>query len=412
MIQRTKYLEKILPFIDQPLIKVIIGVRRSGKTVLLSQIREHIAQSGVPENQLVNLNFESFANRHLLNAEKLYAYIVEKSKTVQGKRIYLFFDEIQEVADWQKVINSLAVDLDCDIYLTGSNSNMLSGELATYIAGRYVHFTVYPFTFSEVKQYHAEENVFPKGFPAGFPKSDEMLFDDYLQYGGLPQRFLLKDNQSIRSYLDDVYNTIVIKDVIARNKITDIDLLKRLTAFLLDNAGNPFSANSICNKLKSEGVNTTVATLMNYITAIKNAMVVLTAPRYDVKGKAMLSTSEKYYATDLGLRNNVKSSDVIDYNKLYENVVFLEMLSRGYEINVGKVGEYEIDFICIKDRKKVYIQVAYLLADSSVVEREFRPLRKVADNFPKYVVSGDKHDFSGDGIIHKNIIEFLLDETI
>ena len=181
---------------------------------------------------------------------------------------------------------------------------------------------------------------------------------------------------------------------------------------MLDNAGNQFSANSICNKLKSEGVNTTVATLMNYISAIKNAMVVVTAPRYDIKGKAMLSTSEKYYATDLGLRNNVKSSDITDYNKLYENVVFLEMLSRGYEINVGKVGDYEIDFICIKDRQKIYIQVAYLLADSSVVEREFRPLRKVSDNFPKYVVSGDKHDFSGDGIIHKNIVDFLLDKSI
>lgn len=412
MIQRTKYLKKILPFIDKPLIKVIIGVRRSGKTVLLSQIRESIEKSGISEAQIVNLNFESYANRHLLNSESLYSHIVQKSKAVQGKRLYLFFDEIQDVVDWQKVINSLAVDIDCDIYVTGSNSNMLSGELATYIAGRYVHFTVYPFTFSESLQYYKETNSFPLGFPMGFPKSNETLFEEYLQYGGLPQRFILQDKSAMRTYIDDVYNAIVIKDVIARNKITDIDLLERLTAFLLDNVGNPFSANSICNKLKSEGVNTTVATLMNYITAIKSAMVVLTAPRYDVKGKNLLSTNEKYYATDLGLRNNIKSSAVLDYNKLYENVVFLEMLSRGYEINVGKVGEYEIDFICVKDRTKVYIQVAYLLADSSVVEREFRPLRKINDNYPKYVVSGDKHDFSGDGIIHKNIIDFLLNENI
>ncbi len=403
MIQRVKYLEKILPFIDKPLIKVIIGVRRSGKTVLLSQIREHIEESGVPKEQIINLNFESFTNRSLLNTNSLYEHIIKKSNDISGKRLYLFFDEIQEVVDWQKVINSLTVDIDCDIYITGSNSNMLSGELATYIAGRYVHFTVYPFTFSESLHFWREMKV---------DKSEEELFDDYLQYGGLPQRFLLQGNAPIRTYLDDVYSTIVIKDVIARNKIADIDLLKRLTAFLLDNSGNPFSANAICNKLKSEGVNTTVATLMNYIAAIKSAMVVLTAPRYDVKGKALLSTSEKYYATDLGLRNNVKSSSVIDYNKLYENVVFLEMLSRGYEINVGKVGEYEIDFICIKDRTKIYIQVAYLLADNSVVEREFRPLRKIGDNFPKYVISGDKHDFSGDGIIHKNIIDFLLDKNM
>lgn len=412
MIQRTKYLQKIIPFIDKPLIKVIIGVRRSGKTVLLSQVREHIVASGVDGNQIVDLNFESFANRKYQTADALYEYVLQKSKTVGGKRLYLFFDEIQEVTEWQKVINSFAVDIDCDIYITGSNSNMLSGELATYIAGRYVHFTVYPFTFSEYLAYKKEQDAFPIGFPMRFSNNDETYFEDYLRFGGLPQRFLLQDDQSIRVYLDDVFNTIVIKDIIARNKISDVDLLKRLTAFLLDNVGNPFSANAICNKLKSEGVKTTVATLMNYIAAVKNAMVVSTAPRYDLKGRALLSTSEKYYATDLGLRNNVKSSDVIDYNKLYENVVYNEMLSRGYEINVGKIGDYEVDFICLKGREKIYIQVAYLLADDSVVEREFRPLLKIEDNFPKYVVSGDKHDFSNNGIIHKNIIEFLLSPTL
>ena len=412
MIKRTKYLQKIIPFIDKPLIKVIIGVRRSGKTVLLSQIREHIQASGIENERIVELNFESFANRKYQNADALYEHILQKSNAVSGKRLYLFFDEIQEVSDWQKVINSFSVDIDCDIYITGSNSNMLSGELATYIAGRYVHFTVYPFTFSEYLELKGGTGVtFPMSFPVVLT-TEETYFEDYLRFGGLPQRFLLDDEQSIRAYLDDVFNTIVIKDIIARNKISDVDLLRRLTAFLLENVGNPFSANAICNKLKSEGVKTTVATLMNYISAIKNAMVVLTAPRYDLKGKALLSTSEKYYATDLGLRNNVKSSDIIDYNKLYENVIFIEMLSRGYEINVGKIGDYEVDFICLKGREKLYIQVAYLLADQSVIEREFRPLLKIEDNFPKYVVSGDKHDFSNNGIIHKNIIEFLLSPTL
>ena len=412
MIKRAKYLQKIIPFIDKPLIKVIIGVRRSGKTVLLSQIREHIQASGIENECIVELNFESFANRKYQNANALYEHILQKSNAVSGKRLYLFFDEIQEVSDWQKVINSFSVDIDCDIYITGSNSNMLSGELATYIAGRYVHFTVYPFTFSEYLELKGGTGVtFPMSFPVVLT-TEETYFEDYLRFGGLPQRFLLDDEQSIRAYLDDVFNTIVIKDIIARNKISDVDLLRRLTAFLLENVGNPFSANAICNKLKSEGVKTTVATLMNYISAIKNAMVVLTAPRYDLKGKALLSTSEKYYATDLGLRNNVKSSDIVDYNKLYENVIFIEMLSRGYEINVGKIGDYEVDFICLKGREKLYIQVAYLLADQSVIEREFRPLLKIEDNFPKYVVSGDKHDFSNNGIIHKNIIEFLLSPTL
>ncbi|HIZ73524.1 MAG: AAA family ATPase [Bacillota bacterium] len=408
MIKRTKYLQKIIPFIDKPLIKVIIGVRRSGKTVLLSQVREHIQAAGINNERIVDINFESFANRKYQTADALYEHVLQKSKAVSGKRLYLFFDEIQEVSDWQKVINSFSVDIDCDIYITGSNSNLLSGELATYIAGRYVHFTVYPFTFSEYLELKGGAGVtFPMSFPRVFT-TEETYFDDYLRFGGLPQRFLLEDEQSIRVYLDDVFNTIVVKDIIARNKISDVDLLRRLTAFLLENVGNPFSANAICNKLKSEGVKTTVATLMNYISAIKNAMVVLTAPRYDLKGKALLSTNEKYYATDLGLRNNVKSSDLVDYNKLYENIIFIEMLSRGYEIHVGKIGDYEVDFICLKGREKIYIQVAYLLADRSVIEREFRPLLKIEDNFPKYVVSSDKHDFSNNGIIHKNIIEFLL----
>lgn len=404
MIKRTKYLQKIIPFIDKPLIKVIIGVRRSGKTVLLSQLREHIQFSGVESERIVELNFESFSNRKYQNADALYDFVLQKSKAISGKKLYLFFDEIQEVTDWQKVINSFSVDIDCDIYITGSNSNMLSGELATYIAGRYVHFTVYPFTFSEYLEFKGGTDSVPPVWNA----KNEAYFDDYLRFGGLPQRFILDDEQSVRAYLDDVFNTIVVKDIIARNKIGDIDLLQRLTAFLLDNIGNPFSANAICNKLKSEGVKTTVATLMNYIAAIKNAMVVLTAPRYDLKGKALLSTSEKYYAADLGLRNNVKSSDIVDYNKLYENVVFIETLSRGYEIRVGKIGDYEVDFICLKGREKIYIQVAYLLADQTVIEREFRPLLKIEDNFPKYVVSGDRHDFSNNGIIHKNIIDFLL----
>ena len=402
MIRRTKYLDKIIPFIDKPLIKVILGVRRSGKTVLLSQIAGIISEHA-EKSQLLSINFESFQNRTLQDADCLYAYILEKSNAAEGKRLYLFLDEIQEVNGWEKVINSLTVDIDCDIYLTGSNSNLLSGELATYIAGRYVHFTVYPFTFSEIKQYCAEICSSNDA-----QLSDEELFDEYLRYGGLPQRLLLSEEEPIRTYLDDVFNTIVMKDVIARNKIGDVDLLQRLTAFLLDNVGNTFSATSIEKRLKTEGVPTTVATLMNYIEALKNAMVILTARRFDLKGKAFLSTNEKYFATDLGLRNHCKSSETVDYNKLYENVVYLEMLSRGYEIGVGKIGEYEVDFICVRNGQKIYIQVAYLLADSSVAEREFRPLLKINDNFPKYVITGDRHDFSANGIIHKNIIDFLL----
>ena len=403
MIVRNKYLQKIIPFIDKPIIKVIVGIRRCGKTVLLSQIKEYVQNSGVGAERIIDLNFESFMSEPYKGARALYDYVRQKSAEQGGQKLYLFLDEIQEVKHWEKAIDSLFTDIDCDIYITGSNSNLLSGELATYISGRYVHFDVYPFSFAESAEYSAQ---------LGRGLSEEELFDEYLQFGGLPQRFIFQEKNAVRTYLSDIFDTIVIKDILLRGKIENSDLLRRLTAFLLDNVGNPFSASSIRGKLSSEGVNTSVPTLMNYIAAIKNAMIINAAPRYDIKGKALLSTGEKYYAADLGLRNVVKSSETVDYSKLYENAVFNEMLSRGWKVFVGKEGEREVDLICIKADKKVYIQVAYMLADNAVVEREFRPLRAIDDNFPKYVISGDRHDFSANGIIHKNIIKFLLTEQL
>lgn len=401
MIKRDKYLNKIIPFIDKQLIKVLIGVRRSGKTVLLGQIRDHILAGGVSAERILYLNFESFASRRYTSADELYDLVITKSRDCGGERIYLFLDEIQEVKNWQKVVDSLSVDIDCDIYLTGSNSNLLSGELATYISGRYVHFDIFPFSLAECIEAEKQRGNFV---------SLERSFDDYLRLGGLPQRFVFDDESAVHTYIDDVFNTIVVKDVIARNNIGDAALLTRLTSFLLDNIGNPFSANSIRNTLRSFGVKTSVTTILSYIAALQNAMIVLTAPRYDLKGKALLSTNEKYYATDLGLRNIVKSSELIDYNKLYENAVYLELLSRGYKVYVGKVDDLEIDFVCTKSGgEKLYVQVAYLLADASVVKREFRPLEKIDDNFPKFVISGDRHDFSSGGIVHKNILTFLTE---
>jgi predicted ATPase (AAA+ superfamily) len=399
MIKRTKYLSKIVPFIDKPLIKALVGVRRSGKTVLLTQIKEHLLDNGISENQIIYINFESFAYRKYLDGTTLYNYIIGEQRKI-SKKLYLFFDEIQDVCEWEKVLASFLVDIDCDIYITGSNSKLLSGELATHIAGRHVHFDIYPFTFSEAKAYAKE---------LGRDISDEELFAEYLEFGGLPQCCALPEKQSKQTYLEDIFNTIVINDIVERNKISDIDLLKRLIAFLLDNIGNPFSANSICKALKNEGINTTVATVVSYISYILKALVICSAKRYDTKGKALLSTNEKYYSVDLGIRNHIKSSEQIDYSKLFENVVYLEMLSRGYEINVGKVGEYEIDFICYnRDKEKIYIQVSYLLSDESTIEREFRPFSYISDNYPKYVISADKFNFSRNGIKHYNIIDFLL----
>ncbi|MBQ8848748.1 MAG: ATP-binding protein [Clostridia bacterium] len=400
MIKRTKYLDKIIPFIDKPLIKALVGVRRSGKTVLLTQLKEHLLDNGISENQIVYINFESFVYRKYLNGETLYQHVIDKYEGLGGKKIYLFFDEIQDVSEWEKILASFLVDINCDIYITGSNSKLLSGELATHIAGRHVHFDIYPFTFTEVRAYAKE---------LGRDISDEALFNEYIEFGGLPQCCSLPEKQSKQTYLEDIFNTIVVNDIVERNKISDIDLLKRIIVFLLDNIGNPFSANSICKALKSEGINTTVNTVVSYVSYILKALVICSVKRYDTKGKALLSTNEKYYSVDLGIRNHIKSSELIDYSKLFENVVYLEMLSRGYEINVGKVGEYEIDFICYnRDKEKIYIQVAYLLSDESTIEREFRPFSYIDDNYPKYVISADMFDFSRNGIKHYNIIDFLL----
>lgn len=398
MLIRKKYLDVISPFIDKKIIKVLVGIRRSGKTVLLSQIKDMILANGVPAENVIDINFESMKNKELKNPDNFYRYVTEKAKEVQG-RVYLFFDEIQEADKWESAVNSFLVDLDCDIYITGSNSNLLSGELATYISGRYVQFKVFPFNFAEAKEITVETGQYT---------TDEKLFVEYLRYGGLPQRFELRDDHSIKAYLQDVFDAIVIKDVITRNNIKDADLLQRLLNFLLDNIGNTFSARSICDCLKKENRITTTETVINYIQYLKNAMIISVANRYDIKGKNLLKTFEKYYAVDLGLRNVVKSSEQMDSNKLYENIIYLEMLSRGYNIRIGKLAEQEIDFICYKGKDKIYIQVTYLLSSDKTKEREFGNLEKIDDNFPKYVISGDLVDFSKEGIKHFNIIDFLL----
>lgn len=399
MVIREAYLEKIKPFMNKELIKVLIGVRRSGKTVLLSQIKNLLLEDGVPAENIIQANFESMKFRHIATAEALYDYVSKATEKVRGK-VYIMLDEIQEVKDWQLAVNSFRVDFDCDIYLTGSNSKLLSGELATYLSGRYIQMKVLPFSLTEVREMEIEQGTYT---------SDEQLFADYLKYGGFPQRCLLKDEHSITTYLHDIYEAIVVRDVVNRHNIKDIAALKNVLAFLLDNIGNPFSARKISGKMTSEGVKIATSTVLNYVEYFKEAFIMMNASRYDIKGKNLLASTEKYYAIDLGLRNIVKKSELIDSNKLYENVVYLEMLHRGYEVYVGKLDDNEIDFICYRGKEKLYIQVAYLITPMDE-GREFGNLEKIEDNYPKYVVSGDLLDLSRNGIIHKNIIRFLLDK--
>lgn len=399
MIIREAYISQIVPLIDKNLIKVLTGVRRSGKTVLLSQIQDYLLKNGRSKSQIINISLESKKNKKFKDGDVLYEYLISACEKLNAKA-YIFLDEIQVVSGWEEVVSSLLVDIDCDIYITGSNSKLLSGELATLIAGRYIQIHVYPFTLSEAKQMLEQNGKF---------KSDEVLFQDYLKYGGLPMRFSL-DEISLEAYLSDTYDAIVVKDIIQRNNIKDTNLLNMILAFLMDNIANPFSARSIVAALKQEGINTTVETVIAYIDYIKKAMVVYSAQRYDIKGKKLLTTNEKYYTVDLGLRNCVKASGEIDYNKLYENIVYLELLYRGYDVKVGKTDDYEIDFVVYKGSDTLYVQVCYLLASTETVEREFGNLERIKDNYPKYVISGDLPDFSRNGIKHYNIIKFLLNE--
>ena len=399
MIIREAYISQIVPLIDKNLIKVLTGVRRSGKTVLLSQIQDYLLKNGRSKSQIINISLESKKNKKFKDGDVLYEYLISACEKLNAKA-YIFLDEIQVVSGWEEVVSSLLVDIDCDVYITGSNSKLLSGELATLIAGRYIQIHVYPFTLSEAKQMLEQNGKF---------KSDEVLFQDYLKYGGLPMRFSLEEI-SLEAYLSDTYDAIVVKDIIQRNNIKDTNLLNMILAFLMDNIANPFSARSIVAALKQEGINTTVETVIAYIDYIKKAMVVYSAQRYDIKGKKLLTTNEKYYTVDLGLRNCVKASGEIDYNKLYENIVYLELLYRGYDVKVDKTDDYEIDFVAYKDSDTLYVQVCYLLASTETVEREFGNLERIKDNYPKYVISGDLPDFSRNGIKHYNIIKFLLNE--
>ena len=402
MVKRESYMKRIRPFIGNELIKVLTGIRRSGKSVMLDLIKEELIESGISEIQFITINFENMSNAHLCTAAALHNEIINKVKEISGK-VYLFFDEIQEVDAWEKCINSFRVELDCDIYITGSNAKLLSGELATYLAGRYVEFVIYPFSFAE----------FQKMYLSAFPEDGAAkCFQKYLLLGGMPYLGKLSyDMDASHQYLQDLYSSVELKDIIKRNNIRDVDLLERIIMYITANAGTTFSATSVSKYLKSEGRSVSTDTVLNYIKACTDAFLFFRAKREDLQGKKILSVNEKYYIADHGIREAVFGGNMKDVNLILENIVFMEMLRRGYTVTVGKVGEKEIDFIGTKRNEKIYIQVSYLLASPDTIKREFDVYKDVRDNFPKYVVSMDELDFSQDGIKHFNIKDFLLYEN-
>ena len=395
-------MKRIRPFINTELIKVFTGIRRSGKSVMLELVKNELKKSGVSNKNFLCINFEQFSNSELLDAKILHKIIVEFQKSADGK-IYLFFDEIQEVDGWEKCINSCRVDFDCDIYITGSNAKLLSGELATYLAGRYVEFVIYPFSFAEFLEMNRQKN-------SQIDKS--ACFTAFLKTGGMP--FLanfLGDDSAKNQYLMDIYNSVVLKDVVKRNNIRDVDTLERIIAYAFSNIGHIFSATSLSKYFKSEKRNISHDTILNYLKFCTDAFLIYKISRYDLEGKKVLTVNEKYYCADHGLREAVFGKNTQNIDQILENIVCLELLRRNFKVFVGKKDESEIDFIAERNGVKIYVQVAYLLASEETVRREFSVYDSIKDNFPKYVVSMDEFDFSRNGIIHRNIRDFLLGEN-
>ena len=401
MIKREMYMSRIRPFINTDLVKVMTGIRRCGKSVMLELIKEELLQSGVNKSQFISINFEDMSYAHLQTAKALHDEIIEKANKIEGK-VYLFFDEIQEVKDWEKCINSLRVSLDCDIYITGSNAKLLSGELATYLGGRYVEFVIYPFSFAEFVELYRE--IYPD-------EPINMIFQKYVVFGGMPylSNIRFEKTASIQ-YLNDLFNSVQLKDIVKRNNIRDVDLLERISAYVMANVGNTFSATSISKFFKSEKRNVAPDTILNYIKYCCDAYLFYQVKREDLQGKQILASNEKYYIADHGIREAVFGGNMKDINLILENIVYMELLRRGYEVRVGRSGNKEIDFVCYKRDEKIYIQVTYLLASEETIQREFGVYDDIQDNFPKYVVSLDEFDMSRDGIKHRNIRDFLLEK--
>ncbi|WP_031492714.1 ATP-binding protein [Succinivibrio dextrinosolvens] len=397
MIKRDYYLNKIIPFIDTDLVKVLTGIRRSGKSVMMLLIKDELIKRGVLTEQIISINFEDFDYIKLRDPFILNEWIKTKAKGIKGK-IYLFLDEIQEVSNWEQVINSFRVSLNIDIYITGSNAKLLSGEMATYLAGRYVQFDIYPFSYHEY--------LLARGV------SDSATeFQQYIQLGGMP--FLINlsyQKDASRQYLLDVYNSVLLKDIIQRNKIRDADLLERILVFSFSNIGIPFSASSISKFLKNENRKQSNDTILNQLKSCTSAYILNKIPRIDLKTQKILTVNEKYYVADLGLRDALFGNKSKDIGHILENIVCIELLRRGYKVSVGKIGNLEIDFVAEKNGQRMYIQVSYLLADEKTINREFGVYSKIKDNYPKYVLSLDDFDFSRDGILHENIRQFLLRE--
>lgn len=394
---RHKYLEAIKPYIDKPVIKILVGMRRVGKSTLMEIIKDELRKN-VADQNIIHINLEAGKYLNISTSQDLQEEITKQTQNLEGK-IYFFFDEIQLVSNWERVINALRVDFDCDIYITGSNSNLLSSELATLLAGRYVSFKVLPFTFSEFIKLYEDLDL-----------SIEEYFKLFIRIGGMPPlHYFNGEEEASYKYLNDIYNTVVVKDVLEYHNIRDVDLFNRILVYCMENIGQPFSANSIRKYFISQKRTVSVDTILNYLKLLESAFILKKVSRYDTVGKKLLTVNEKYYLNDHGFRQAAGFSNERAIERVLENIIYIELLSRGYKVWIGRVNNKEIDFIAERNGVREYYQVSYLLASEKTIEREFGVYKDINDNYPKYVLSMDKFNFSQDGIIHRNIVDFLLD---
>ncbi|MCF8357993.1 MAG: ATP-binding protein [Prolixibacteraceae bacterium] len=404
MVLREKYLNRIIPFIDKPLIKTITGVRRCGKSTLLRQIENFLIKQGIGKSRIISINKELFEFDAIRNYKDLHQYISSKAKRSKEK-YYLFIDEVQEIEQWEKAVNSFLAEEKFDIFISGSNARMLSSDLATLITGRYIEFRMYPFTFSEFREIYTTK------------KNNEVnddIFGQFIKYGGFPGLHnLVWEEEILRQYLVSLYSTVVLKDVVIRNQIKNVSMLNHILDFVASNCGNITTAKSIRDFSKSQGRNITVDTVLNYLQYTLDAFLIHKTKRFDLIGKRLLETYEKYFLVDTGLAFAMIGHSPALISGQLENVVLIELLSRGYVVNVGKNKEKEIDFIASKGNEKIYIQVcSTLTGNENVYKREYNAFQGLDDNFPKFVLSLDEAGFttSKNGIKWINLKKFLLDK--
>ncbi len=395
LIPRKEYMEQLESFRDKALIKVITGVRRCGKTTLMSLFKDKLRQSGVTDEAIVSINFEDFDSQELTDPKALHDYL--KSKLLPGKKVYFFLDEIQQVKDFPQVLDSLYIRKGVDLYVTGSNANLLSSEIATLISGRYIEIKMLPLSFSEF---------------VGAQKKERSLAENYrvyLEKSAFPYALEMDTPSMVRAYLEGIYNTIFVKDVMQRKAIADPGLLESVARFLFDNIGSLVSTKKIADTLTSLGRKVDVKTVEKYVVALTESFILYEARRYDIQGKEQLARLEKYYLVDLGLRRVLLGNRAMDIGHVLENVIYLELLRRGFEVYVGKVAGTEVDFVAKNEKGLQYIQVAATVRDEATLARELRPLKKIQDSYPKLILTLDEDptaDF--DGICRMNALQWLL----